>query len=192
MNTFRLPTRRIHRGYEPGLERPAPIPPVGNYRAGLEARRLLAVAAACAAVFAGSFAVAHKGGATASSPREAGPWAVPVVSAGSPIPGHLSSAPTIEIEPPVVARPRAQPVHAATGQAVARAPLAEGGPAVTPAQPTSPPPAPPVSQPAPASSPPAQAPPSAAPPAPSHESSGASPTPATPSPEPGKSFDTSG
>jgi hypothetical protein len=191
MNTFRLPTRRIHRGYEPGLERPAPIPPVSKYQSGLAARQLLAVAAACAAVFAGAFAVAHKG-ATTSSPREAGPWAVPVVSAGSPIPGHLSSAPTIEVEAPVVAPPRAHPVHAATGQAVARAPLAERAPVVSSPPPSSPPPAAPVSQEAPASSPPAQAPPSAAPPAPSHESSGASPAPATPSPEAGKSFDTSG
>jgi hypothetical protein len=195
MNTFHLPTRRIHRGYEASLHHPAPIPPARKYRSGVEARQLLALAAVCAAIFAGSFAVAHQG-STPSSPREAGPWAVPVVSAGSPILVHLSPAPTIEIEAPVVA-PRPQRVHAPTGQAVARAPLAEAR-TVSPALPTSPPPAAPVAPQAPAPtpreqapSPPEQAPPSA-PPASSHGSSGSAPASSTPPPEAGKSFDTSG
>jgi hypothetical protein len=188
MNTFRLPTRRIHaRRYQASLEHPEPIIPARKYRAGVEGRQFLALAAVCAAIFAGSFAVAHEG-STASSPREVGQWAVPVVSAGSPVPVHLSSAPTIEIEPVVAPRPHA--VHAATGQAVARAPLAEGRAVVTPALPTSRSPATPVSPQAPAPSPREQAPPSA--PAPSRGSSGASPASATPSPEAGKSFDTSG
>jgi hypothetical protein len=189
MNTFRLPTRRIHpRRYPAGLDRPAPIVPARKYRAGVEGRQFLALAAVCAAIFAGSFAVAHEG-STASSPPEAGPWAVPVVSAGSAIPAHLSGAPTIEIES---AAPRAHAVHAATGQAVARAPLAEGGAVVSPALPTSSPPATPVSPQALAPSPREQAPPSAAPPASSGGSSGAAPSSATPSREAGKSFDTSG
>jgi hypothetical protein len=184
MNTFRLPTRRIHaRRYQASLERVEPIH-ARNYRAGTGGRQFVAVAAVCAAGFAGSFVVAHEG-STATSPREAGAWAVPVLSAGSPIPVHLSSAPTIVIEP-VVARP-APAVHAPTAQPVARAPLAENRAVVSPVVPS---PAPPAAAPAP--SPREQAPPSAAPPPSSGGSSGASPASATPSPEPGKSFDTSG
>jgi hypothetical protein len=119
-----------------------------------------------------------------------------VVSAGSPIPVHLSSAPTIQIQAAVA--PRANAVRAGsavTGHAAASTPLAEGrGTVPTPLAASQPATAvssqPPVE--APATSPQQQAPPSAAPPASSGGSSGGRGAGTTATPEAGKSFDTSG
>jgi hypothetical protein len=111
----------------------------------IDPRALLVVAALCATSFAGAFAVgrlARSGGAT----REAAAPIVPVVSAAGGIPTRLSSAPTIQIQPPpsVVRRSSAPPpalaaplpgpspqpfVTPATGSEGAAAPAPEPAPA---------------------------------------------------------------
>ena len=187
MNTFRTATRRIHaRRYAASLDRREPIR-ARRHLAGVEARLFVAAAIVCAAIFAGSFAVGRVG-RTASSAREAGPLAGAFGSVGSPIPARLSSVPTIQIEAPAPAPPKA------THQPATQTPVAEGRAIVTPAPPTSPTPAvspEPAAQ-APPANPPQPSAPSAAPPAPSQRSSAGSSSGAAPASETGKSFDTSG
>jgi hypothetical protein len=192
MSTFRPATRRIHtRRFRGSPYRPEPIP-ARKFHAGVEPRLFLAAAILCAAIFAGSFVVGREG-RTTSSHREAGPSAVPLVSAGSPIPVHLSSAPPIQIEAAAAPAPNAVAAgKGTTRHAIARAPLAESRAIVAPVPATSPPPPAAVSpQPAPeapAASPQQPSAPSASPPAATHGSSSGS----APASETGKSFDTSG
>jgi hypothetical protein len=163
--------------------------------AGVEPRRFAATAIACALIFAGSFALGREG-RSAGSHREAGPFAVSVVSVGSPIPAHLTSAPPIQIE--AAATPARNPVEAgkaATRQTIAHARLAESRAIVAPVLATSRPPAAVSPQPAaeaPAASPQQPSAPSAAPPASTQGSPSAARSGVAPPSETGKSFDTSG
>jgi hypothetical protein len=182
MSTFRPATRRIYpRRYR--LGRPEEIHATREADRS-NGRGIVLAALLCAAVFGGAFVLGRDGRA-ATAPREAGPWAFPVVSAGAAIPARLSGAPAITVEAP---HPKAhtnahsQPA-AATAPAVASQPAESSAP-VTPVAPTAPPV---VTHSEPASPPPAEAPRQAPPPASKGGSSGA-PAPA----ETGKSFESSG
>jgi hypothetical protein len=186
MSTFRPTTRRIYpRRYR--LGRPQEIHATRDAdRSNL--RGLVVAALLCLTVFAGAFALGHDG-RTATATREAGPWAFPAVSAGAAIPARLNGAPAISVEAP---RPKARTntrsqAGAGTGAvvtspSVATQPLAEGSAPVTPAAPT-PPPTVTHSEPTPPPTPAPAATPRSTPSAPAH---------APASPEPGKSFESSG
>jgi hypothetical protein len=191
MNTFRPAARRLHtRRFQAINDLRLPIR-VRKQLAGLEPRLFLAVVVLCAAIFAGSFALGREG-RTTSSHREGSPSAVPVVTVGSAIPAHLSSAPPIQIGRATPKPNAVEAVKGATRQAVAHAPLAESRAIVAPVPATSAlPPAsvsPQAAAEAPAASPRQPSAPSAAPPAVSH----GSPSGSAPASETGKSFDTSG
>ena len=188
MNSFRFPTRRVQTGkyglrarrrIRPG-GRPVRIDP-GGYHARMGARELLTAVALCAAMFGFAFAIGRDARSTASAPREAGPWAVPAVSAGAAIPARLSAAPPVRIHVPA-------PVHRAThaparaGLVTAPAPVPAETPLATPAPSVTPAPAP-VPAPSPAPTTPQ---PRTQPAAPSGGGG------AGRSPEAGKSFETSG
>ncbi|MCW3028075.1 MAG: hypothetical protein JWN81_1286, partial [Solirubrobacterales bacterium] len=99
-------------------------------------RELLTAIVLCAAIFGCAFVIGRDASSTTSAPREGGPWAIPVVSAGTPIPTRLSSAPPVQIEVPAPVRPVTKAHgHSATGVAPAPAPLAEGGATVAPVSP---------------------------------------------------------
>jgi hypothetical protein len=102
MSTVRLATTRI----DPAKRHAAEV-----------RRRGLALAAACAVIFAAAFVLGRSGGSTSTAPHEGVQWVVPQASVGTAVPARLTTAPPIEIEtPPPPPHPSSQAAAGSSGR----------------------------------------------------------------------------